>query len=309
MEKKSKDNALIIGGIIVFILTVVAQAVISSKAGVTSANGIIMQVQVLDSVLLAVLAGKKGFITALALNIVNFLYTLIVIVIINQNVQAAPGIVSPLITIITCCIIYMYSTKIQKATNELREKNAELTETSRIIREKDEKLIYLAYYDVLTGLANRQLFVEQIDEMIGNNSNAPFTVIIASLDDFKRIIDAYGHNVGDVLLNTYAERLRVYCGQNDFISKFGEEEFAVIVNGTSDSTETAEYVENLRNALLAPVTVNDTPIQLTMSFGVSEYPANGMNSGEILRNTDIAVTNAKMAGRGRIFFLNNNKYM
>ncbi|MCM1133525.1 MAG: GGDEF domain-containing protein [Ruminococcus flavefaciens] len=310
MEKKSKSNILIIGGIVVFILCSVAQAVFSSKTGGGGmANGVIMQLEVLDSVLLSVLVAKKGFITALSLTVLNFLYTLVFVVIVRQNIHALPGIIGPLITIITCCIIYMYSSKVQKATDELREKNAELTETSRIIREKDEKLIYLAYYDVLTGLANRQLFVEQIDEIIGNNSEAPFTVVIADIDDFKRIIDAYGHNVGDVLLNTYAERLREYCGKNDFISKFGEEEFAVIINGTSDDTEVAEYIENLRLALLAPVTVNDTQIQITMSFGVSEYPANGRNSGEILRNTDIAVTNAKMAGRGRIFFLNQNKYM
>lgn len=320
-----KQKIMLIVGIVVFIITIIVQAVTSRQiaqaaamaaqsgkpvnASANSINGIIMQVQVLDTVLLTVLVAKTGFITSLILNGLNFLYTLVVVVLLMKNYNSMPGVICPLITIITCCIIHTYSDKVVQASNELKEKNRELTETNKIIREKDEKLIYLAYYDVLTGLANRQLFVEQIDEMINTNANEPFTVVLADIDDFKRIIDAYGHNIGDVLLSTYADRLREYCAQNDFIAKFGEEEFAVIIKGASDNQDTIEYINNLRIALCAPVVVSDTPLQLTMSFGVSEYPANGANSAEILRNTDIAVTNAKMTGRGCIFFLNQNQYM
>lgn len=305
--KKSKENFLIIGGIVVFLITVFAQMQVSRRGGNTAINGVIMQVQVLVSVLLTVLAAKKGLITSLVLNIVNCLYTVIFVILIMKNFASVPAVVAPLITIITCCIIHMYSARVAKANEEVKKAYDELVETNKIIREKDEKLIYLAYYDVLTGLANRQLFVEQIDEMINNDANNPFTVVIADIDDFKRVIDMYGHNTGDVLINTYAERLRGYCGKNDFVAKFGEEEFAIIIKGSAEDTEVSEYIENLRIALCAPVTVNDTPIQLTMSFGVSEYPASGTNSGEILRTTDIAVTNAKMSGRGRIFFLNQQK--
>lgn len=305
--KKSKENFLIIGGIVVFLITVFAQMQVSRRGGNTAINGVIMQVQVLVSVLLTVLAAKKGLITSLVLNIVNCLYTVIFVILIMKNFASVPAVVAPLITIITCCIIHMYSARVAKANEEVKKAYDELVETNKIIREKDEKLIYLAYYDVLTGLANRQLFVEQIDEMINNDTNNPFTVVIADIDDFKRVIDMYGHNTGDVLINTYAERLRGYCGKNDFVAKFGEEEFAIIIKGSAEDAEVSEYIENLRIALCAPVTVNDTPIQLTMSFGVSEYPASGTNSGEILRTTDIAVTNAKMSGRGRIFFLNQQK--
>lgn len=307
MKRKSKENILIIGGIVVFLLTSFIQMQVSRRGGNNGINGVIMQVQVLVSVLLTVLVAKKGLITSLVLNVVNCLYSLIFVMIIMKNYASVPAVVAPLITIITCCIIHMYSSRVAKANAEVKKAYDELVETNKIIREKDEKLIYLAYYDVLTGLANRQLFVEQIDEMMNTGTNEPFTVVIADIDDFKRIIDMYGHNTGDVLINTYAERLRGYCGKNNFAAKFGEEEFAVIIKGTSDDAEIVEYIENLRIALCAPVTVNDTPIQLTMSFGVAEYPANGTNSGEILRTTDIAVTNAKMSGRGRIFFFNQQK--
>lgn len=305
--KKSKENALIIGGIIIFVITIIAQAAVSRRGGASGANGVIMQVQVLVSVLLTVLAGKKGFVTSLALNTVNFAYTLGVVVIIMKNFSSLPGVVAPLITIITCCIIHMYSSKAAKANEEVKTAYDELVETNRIIREKDEKLIYLAYYDVLTGLSNRQLFVEQIDEMISRNPDEPFTVILADIDDFKRVIDAYGHNTGDIIISAYADRLRSFCGKNDFVAKFGEEEYSVIIKGSPENPETIEYIEKLRAALFEPVTVNGSPIQLTMSFGVSSYPNCGQNSAEILRNTDIAVTNAKMTGRGRVFFFQNQQ--
>ncbi|MDE6519175.1 MAG: GGDEF domain-containing protein [Ruminococcus sp.] len=308
-SKKIRENILIIVCCVLFIGIIVIQAVLSKKLPNNGINGVLMQGQVLLSILLTVFLRKKGFIASLSLNVFYSITTLVRIIMVDKNISSIPGVISPLITIIVCCIIYSYSQKITTTSNELIEKNKELTETNRIIREKDEKLIYLAYYDILTGLANRQLFVEQIDEMIGNDSNSYFNVVIADIDDFKRIIDAYGHNTGDIVISTYADRLRSYCGQSGFIAKFGEEEFAIIIKNTPDDMDIEEYVDKLRMTLFAPIVVNDTPIQLTMSFGVTEYPAAGKNSGEILRNTDIAVTNAKMTGRGRICFLNQNKYL
>lgn len=306
-ENKSKlrETIFIVIGCILFLGIIVVQG----KIQINGINGVLMQGQVLIAILLTVFLRKKGFIASLSLNVFYSITALLRVIMIDKNTNSIPGVISPLITIIICCILYSYSQKITTASNELVEKNKELTETNRIIREKDEKLIYLAYYDVLTGLANRQLFVEQIDEMIGNDANAYFNVVIADIDDFKRIIDAYGHNTGDIVISTYADRLRSYCGQSGFIAKFGEEEFAMIIKNTPDDMDIAEYVDKLRMTLYAPVVVNDVPIQLTMSFGVTEYPAAGKNSGEILRNTDIAVTNAKMTGRGRICFLNQNKYL
>ncbi|MDE7364334.1 MAG: GGDEF domain-containing protein [Ruminococcus sp.] len=303
-KSKLKETIFIVFGCILFVVAYILQA----KLTQSGLKGALMQGQVLIAVLLTVFLGKKGLITSLSLNI---LYSVsnVMRVIMSKDISATPGVISPLITIIICCIIYSYSQKITTTSNELLEKNKELTETNRIIREKDEKLIYLAYYDILTGLANRQLFVEQIDEMIGNDSSSYFNVVIADIDDFKRIIDAYGHNTGDIVISTYADRLRSYCGQAGFIAKFGEEEFAMIIKNTPDDMDIEEYVDKLRMTLFAPIVVNDTPIQLTMSFGVTEYPAAGKNSNEILRNTDIAVTNAKMTGRGRICFLNQNKYL
>lgn len=208
--KKSKKDVLIVVGIVIFIASVFAQLIIARKATNNGLNGVIMQVQVLVSVLLVVIAEKKGLIASITLNTLNFLYSLIFVVILMKNYSSIPAVVAPLITIITCCIIHMYSSKVTKANEEVKTAYNELVETNKIIREKDEKLIYLAYYDVLTGLANRQLFVEQIDEIIGNNSGSQFTVILADIDDFKRIIDTYGHNTGDVLISTYSDSGRRY---------------------------------------------------------------------------------------------------
>jgi len=170
------------------------------------------------------------------------------------------------------------------------------------MREKDEKLTYLAYYDVLTGLANRQLFIEKVDESIQENSKTPFTVIYFDVDNLKQINDSYGHNTGDVMLSTYADRLRLFCGDSDFVAKLGGDEFAVILKGTVTENGVVSYIERLRNAVCKPVQVEGVTLQASMSFGVASYPDNGANSQELLRSTDIAVYNAKANGKDRTCF-------
>ena len=167
-KSSAKEVTAIIIGVILFLVTVMLQGRISaiiaeitqnggSPGPLNSANGIIVQIQVLVSVLMVVLGKKKGVVTAVVINLLNSAYTLVVVALLTKNFGALPGVVSPIITAVTCYIIYSYSAKVTKANDELKKANEDLIENNRIIREKDQKLIYLAYYDVLTGLANRCL--------------------------------------------------------------------------------------------------------------------------------------------------------
>lgn len=306
-EKKTHAAPIIIVGIIIYLVTIVMQGRISQAAAqgntsISGLNGVISQVQVLISVIMVVMTHKKGMITSAVLNLINGVYVLVFAVLLAKSPAALPGTVAPIITIVTCFIIYSYHVKARKANEELTKTNSELLETNRVIREKDEKLIYLAYYDVLTGLANRQLFIDQIDEMIAKDNSAPFTIINANIDDFKTINDSFGHNTGDVMLSTYADRLRTFCGNSVFIGKLGGDEYAVIVKGEHTEASIVSYIQNLCAEVCAPVPVNGRNHQTSMSFGVASYPRDGRNSTELLRSTDIAVTNAKANGRGRTCF-------
>ncbi|HCR74320.1 MAG TPA: hypothetical protein DIW26_08160, partial [Ruminococcus sp.] len=206
-EKSSKHIVVLIIGIILFLALMMVQSRISamnaqaaasgtaSNTGIMgSLNGVIAQIQVLISSFLVIYCKKGGYIASTILNLINAAYTLVFAVIIAGSTAAVPGIVVPIISVVTITIIYVYSLKISKANGELMETNRTLTETNRVMREKDEKLTYLAYYDVLTGLANRQLFIDHMDEMIEEDKNTPFSVIFFDIDDFKKINDSYGHN-------------------------------------------------------------------------------------------------------------------
>lgn len=310
-ENKSREIIVLIIGILLFVITILTQSKISAATAKAAAgdmgkfssmNGIIAQAQVLIAAVMVVISKRKGFIASVVLCVFSSLYTLMTAVILGKQMSALPGVVVPIITIITMSVIYFYSLKISKANAELVKTNQTLIETNRVIREKDEKLTYLAYYDVLTGLANRQLFIDHIDEIINENKNSPFTVIYFDIDNFKQINDAYGHNAGDIMLSTYADRLRLFCGNSAFAGKLGGDEFAIILNGINTEASVVNYIEKLRHSLCEPVNVNGTMLQTSISFGVASYPSDGISSEDILKSTDIAVYNAKANGKDRTCF-------
>lgn len=307
-SNENKSHAPLIAiGIILFLGVIVANIIVS-KNEISGLNGVIMQIQVLVSAVLVAAAGKTGYKVSVILNVLLALITLFGSVLRTHSIESLPGVISPLITIVTCTIIYVFSKRVVEALEDLRRSHKELMETNRVIREKDEKLIFLAYYDVLTGLPNRQLFVEKVDEMIVGDSNAPFTVVYSNIDDFKKINDAFGHNTGDVILSTYADRLRAFCGEVNFVGKLGGDEFAMILRGQHNEASVVNYIEQLCSTVCAPINVNGNVLQSTMSFGVASYPNDGRNSSELLRSTDIAITNAKTNGNGRTAFFSHQNY-
>jgi len=218
----------------------------------------------------------------------------------NAAKSQLPGILTPICTIVTIAIIYVYLSRTQKMNKELTESYENLMETNRIIKEKDEKLTYLAYYDILTGMPNRQLFIDKLEDNI--SKQAPCAVIYTDIDDFKKINDIYGHNVGDAMLIAYAERLKRFCGEINFAGRIGGDEFGIILNGNLNESAVLEYIEKIRGIISEPVEVNGALFRITMSYGIAFYPQDGRSTVEIFRCTDVAVFNAKANGKDRPYF-------
>ena len=179
----------------------VGQELAKRQAIISSTSGLLSQIQVLLSAFIVLAVPKKGYICAVVLNVV-YAVSCIMGILRTGNLSSLPGTVIPISTVILATIISIFSNKLNQKNYEISKNYEKLMETNRIIREKDEKLSYLAYYDILTNLPNRHLFIEKIDETIVNNSNVPFTVILADLDDFKLINNTYGSSVGDTILAT-----------------------------------------------------------------------------------------------------------
>jgi len=272
-------------------------------------NGVIAQLQVLVSTFMVVNVPKKGFYTASILNGLHCLFVALISLVIEKNPNAAPGVLIPLCTIVIITIIYLYAQKISKTNQELSSSNAQLTERNRVIQEKDKKLTFLAYYDVLTGLANRQLFIDKIDELINTAGNVPFTIIYTDIDNFKNINDTYGHNSGDSILSSFADRLKLVCGTSNFIARIGGNEFGVILQGNMSEGTILSFVDRMRTAISEPVVINGVPLRATMSYGITTYPQDARTSEELLKSADIAVLNAKYNGKDRPCFYNQQQHI
>lgn len=303
MKSKSSNASQIvclIVGVVIFIALSLIQSNMS-RSGNTSLNGVIAQIQVIISTVLVLIAQKKGYIASIILNVLSML-SVAMQVVKTHNINSVPGMIIPVCTIITVTIIYFYSNRTKKMHEELTESYNQIVEANRVMKQKDEKLTYLAYYDVLTNMPNRPLFIDKLDENIENNS--AFSVIYADIDDFKKVNDVHGHNAGDVVLCTFADRLRAFCGERDFVGRIGGDEFAIIFKGNHSDVEVNEYVNKIRSIISEPVKVNGTLLNLTMSYGVASYPLDGRSTEEIFKCTDIAVFNAKANGKDRPCFYN-----
>jgi len=177
---------------------------------------------------------------------------------------------------------------IGKLLSELEEKNRELQE--------------LAYYDPLTGLPNRRFFFEHASLIFeeAKRYEKPLSLLVMDIDHFKKINDTYGHDVGDVVLKTFANVLRGIVRQSDICARFGGEEFVVLLPNT-DLEGAKVLAERIRTAVAKnPVEHGSIVIVFTVSIGASQYRKGMQNIDELIKEADIALYRAKEGGRNRV---------
>ncbi|MBR0719091.1 EAL domain-containing protein [Bradyrhizobium liaoningense] len=165
----------------------------------------------------------------------------------------------------------------------------------------EDRIERLAHYDGLTGLANRNLFKERIDEALAGSlrHEAPFAVLLLDLDKFKSVNDALGHQCGDALLKQVAGRIKTQIRDVDTAARIGGDEFAVIVSpGRLSMHEgAASLAARLVQVIAEPYHIDDHPVVIGCSIGAAVVPEHGTRVDEILRNADLALYKSKNAGR------------
>ena len=168
----------------------------------------------------------------------------------------------------------------------------------------EDKIHKLAYYDTLTGLPNRALFVQQLTERGRVDEHGEvnrFAVITLDLDHFKDINDSMGHNVGDAILRSVGRRLQVSLPDSATISRTGEDEFAVMMQLVGDSVTARDVAERIIGVIRAePFRVFNESFQVRASIGASTFPDDGSEPEQVLKNADIALNRAKEEGRDTI---------
>jgi diguanylate cyclase (GGDEF)-like protein/PAS domain S-box-containing protein len=165
--------------------------------------------------------------------------------------------------------------------------------------EKQQHLDHLAHHDQLTGLPNRLYLAAHLPGAIeeARRTSSVLAVLFLDLDRFKHINDSRGHEAGDKLLKAVAQRIRATVRTEDVVVRMGGDEFIVILKTVRSSEQVNETAARINEALSAPVPVDGRPVVTTVSIGVSLYPRDGADMGELLRHSDTAMYQAKDRGR------------
>jgi diguanylate cyclase (GGDEF)-like protein len=166
-------------------------------------------------------------------------------------------------------------------------------------QQADRRIRFLAHHDALTGLANRAQLIESLEAALAvlplrHNGIA---VHFLDLDRFKQVNDSLGHDGGDALLKTVAERLRAVIRIEDVVARLGGDEFVVVQTGIAGKAQAEDFARRLISAVTAPMKLKDRPFTATVSVGVALAPADGIDPERLLKSADLALYKAKAEGR------------
>ncbi|MDH0647710.1 EAL domain-containing protein [Pseudomonas sp. GD03858] len=181
---------------------------------------------------------------------------------------------------------------------------ARTAELARSLTLANQELTQLALHDTLTGLPNRTLLADRIEQAIGRvaEQGGCFALMFIDLDGFKPVNDAFGHHVGDLLLKAVATRLRGHLHSQDTLARIGGDEFVLLVK-LDEPDDAMNVAVKQVNLVSRPFRVAEHDLQLSASLGIVLYPGNGLDQHELLRNADAAMYHAKSAGKnGYSFF-------
>ena len=164
------------------------------------------------------------------------------------------------------------------------------------------RLEWFAHYDPLTELMNRTALKEQLDRQLASAPDEPFALMFIDLDGFKEVNDSLGHNSGDTLLKEIAYRLQSALAHRAIVSRWGGDEFVVMLHPPSGSAEALEVTQRLVARLCEPMAIGAHAVTITPSIGVALAPRDGRDASTLLRRADSAMYAAKDAGRNRVEF-------
>ena len=170
-----------------------------------------------------------------------------------------------------------------------------------------ERLLHDARHDVLTGLPNRSVAEDRLEQALARAARRQrmFAVLCIDLDGFKVVNDNLGHHAGDELLQAVSTRLRSRVRHSDTVARIGGDEFLAIIEDCSGEAAAQAVAESLIAALQDPILIEGQTLSISGSIGIAMYPADGKNAALLKRNADQAMYRAKSQGGSRICFLSS----
>lgn len=176
-----------------------------------------------------------------------------------------------------------------------------------VIKHAEKHFTHLAHHDALTNLPNRLLFYDRLKQALikANRHSQIVAIIFIDLDHFKPINDNLGHRIGDLVLQTVAERLKGCVREDDTVARFGGDEFIVILNNINQPTVVATVAQKIIATLSQEFLIEGHQLHIGASLGISIYPNNGRDGEILIKNADEAMYESKRAGRNCYTFSTN----
>ena len=175
------------------------------------------------------------------------------------------------------------------------------TSTDVTERKRTEaRMLHLAQHDALTGLPNRLLFDDRLQQAMARcrRTGTLMAVVLLDLDNFKQVNDAFGHRVGDQVLKQTGERLRSALRESDTVARIGGDEFAFVLQDLPDLATATSLASKITRQLGQPFELEEGVWQLSASLGIALFPNNGASAEQLLQNADLAMYRAKASGGG-----------
>jgi diguanylate cyclase (GGDEF)-like protein/PAS domain S-box-containing protein len=210
---------------------------------------------------------------------------------------------------------------VKERTRKLTEVVSKLESEIKVRKRTEEQIKFLAYYDGLTNLPNRMLFMDRFEQALENarRDGGLLGILFLDLDNFKHINDTYGHSAGDLLLKEVAEKVAASLRKSDsviylgtegvaaYFSRLGGDEFAVLLGRINKADDAALVARRIIEALSQPVVINGNEMSITASIGITLFPSNGEDAEVLLKNADAAMYQAKDLGRNNYQFFSQSQ--
>ncbi|MFW6235268.1 MAG: diguanylate cyclase domain-containing protein [Desulfovibrionales bacterium] len=167
-------------------------------------------------------------------------------------------------------------------------------------RKKAEQTIqYMAYHDNLTGLPNRLLFNDRLQQEMARcrRNNDILAIMVLDLDQFKAINDTLGHHAGDVLLKSISLRLQNTIRECDTVARMGGDEFLIVLSKLASRSRAMDVGKRILQAVSAPLDIEDTQVAINVSIGIAFFPVDGDDADTLIKTADKAMYRAKEQNR------------
>ena len=176
-------------------------------------------------------------------------------------------------------------------------------------KEAEQRALRMAHHDALTGLPNRRLLEDRVTvalQSLSRHGHKILALVFIDIDDFKKVNDLHGHDMGDLYLLALADRMNRVIRRSDTLCRQGGDEFVILLNDLDEISQVLTVIKKLQSVMSSPITLSTLQLGVSMSIGIAMYPEDGENFITLFKNADKVMYIAKAAGKNTFCFIDSS---